>query len=106
MATDLTHVTTRFFAASRALAWHSGSLQERLADAFADHLLQVIADDLPPELREVFRDLEHRMNAVEADGDEDDPFQAAARRLTDAEAQELIEHIVVLYGRLTALAAP
>ena len=93
-----------FFAATRELAGHTGSLQERLAETYADHLLQVVADDLPPELRPVFRELETRMNAVEA-GEADDPFRAAAELLTDTEARALIDGIVALFGRLAGLTA-
>lgn len=104
MPNESARVATRFFAAVLALARHTGSLQDRLADAYADHLLQVTADELPPELRPAFREVEERMNAAEPEGDED-PFQAAARRLSDDEARGLIERLVALYGRLAELAA-
>ncbi len=99
MPDELTSVATRFLAAVLALAWHPGSLQERLADAYADHLLSVTVQDLPADLQPVFRDVEEAMNAGEPSGDED-PYQAAARRLSDEEARALIERIVALYGRL------
>jgi hypothetical protein len=94
-------VAARFFAAVCALAWHGGSLQARLADAYADHLLPVTGRDLPADLQPVFARLEERLNEAEPD-EADDPFQAAAARLTDDEARQLIERIVVLYGRLAA----
>jgi hypothetical protein len=103
MAGDATQVATQFFAAARTLAVHTGNLQERLADAYADHLLTVTMSDLPAELQPIFRELEERLNrgAESADDDDDeDPFQAAARDLTDAEARSLIERILLLYGRL------
>ena len=104
MATsDTAHVATQFFAAARALACHSGDLQERLADAYADHLLAITVHDLPAELQSTFRELENRLNRPDADS-EDDPFQAAARDLSDSEARGLIERILVLYGRLAAMA--
>ena len=93
-----------FFAATRALAAHTGSLQERLAETYADHLLQVVADDLPPDLRPVFRELETRMNAAEV-SDADDPFRAAAQLLTEAEARAMIDRIVALFARLAGLTA-
>ena len=103
MTAESSHVATNFFAAALALAWHRGSLQERLADAYADHLLQVTTDDLPPELRPVFRELEEQMNVADPEGDED-PFLVAARRLSDDETRQLIERIVAMYGRLAELA--
>ena len=104
MPTDAPQLAAIFFAATRELAAHTGSLQERLADTYADHLLQVVADDLPPELRPVFRQLEARMNADEA-SEADDPFRAAAELLTDTEARALIDGIVALFGRLAGLTA-
>jgi hypothetical protein len=101
MPTDSAQLARILFAATRELACHTGSLQERLADTFADHLLQVVADDFPPDLQPVFRELEERMNAADEDED-DDPFRAAAQRLTDDETRALIERIVALFGRLAS----
>jgi hypothetical protein len=101
VASDNAHLATQFFAAARALACHTGSLQERLADAYADHLLSVISQDLPAELQPSFRELEERLNREPSDETSDeDPFQAAARDLSDAEATALIERILIFYGRL------
>lgn len=104
MQAQPTTVAHRFFAAVMTLSCHSGTLQQRLADAYADHLLSTTADELPPDLRPVFKAIEVRMNAVEPEGD-DDPFEAATRRLSDEEVTELIERILALYGRLAAMSA-
>jgi len=104
MPTDPPHVAAIFFAATRALACHTGSLQQRLADTYADHLLQVVSGDLPPELQPIFRELEDCMNAVD-EQDAEDPFTAAALKLSDAEAQGSIDRIVALFGRLAGLGA-
>jgi hypothetical protein len=103
MVEDTAHLATRFFAAARTLACHTGSLQERLVDAYADYLLALSSDELPTELQPSFRELEEQLNRADASDDED-PFQAAARQLTDAEARALIERILVLYGRLARAA--
>ena len=102
MTVDTQRLAMTFFAAARTLARHPGTVQERLADTYADHLLQVVARDLPPELQPSFRDLEAQMSAGDED-EADDPFRAAAQRLTDAEAQDLIDHIVALFGHLAGL---
>ena len=104
MHTGPPHVAATFFAATRALACHTGSLQQRLADAYAGHLLQVVSGDLPPELQPIFRELEDCMNAVD-EQDAEDPFTAAALKLSDAEAQGSIDRIVALFGRLAGLGA-
>ena len=104
MSSELAHLATQFFAAARALAWHTGSLQERLADAYADHLLSLTGDALPPELQPAFRELEGRLTQAPADTAVDDPFQAATRAMSDAEARALIERILLLYGRLAGAA--
>jgi hypothetical protein len=92
----------QFFGAVRSLAYHTGGLQERLADAYADHLLVVTSQDLPSDLQASFRELESRLNT--ADPQDDDPFQAAARELSDDEARALIDCILVLYARLAGAA--
>jgi hypothetical protein len=104
MSSELAHLTTLFFAAARALAWHTGSLQERLADAYADHLLLITGDTLPSELQPAFRELEERLTQAPADAAVDDPFQAATRGMSDEEARALIERILMLYGRLAGAA--
>ncbi len=81
------------------MAWHTGSLPDRLADAYADHLLSVTADDLPADVRAAFRDLEQAMAAGGTSAD-DDPFQEAARRMSDQQVREMIERVLLLYGRL------
>jgi hypothetical protein len=101
VATDTTHVATQFFAAARTLAWHAGTLQERLADAYADHLLAISIHDLPSDLQPSFRELEERLNR-DAPDPADDPIAVAAGQLSDAEARALIERILLLYGRLAA----
>jgi hypothetical protein len=103
MSADTVHLTRQFFAAARALALHRGTVQERLADAYADHLLAVSVHDLPDELQAPFAELEQRMNA-QADDQDVDPIASAASQLTDAEAESLIERILVLYGRIAASA--
>ena len=100
MAGDSTQVATQFFAAARTLAWHQGDLQERLADAYADHLLTVTVSDLPAPLQDAFRELEERLNAFDDEEGEEDPFQRAARALSDDEARAMIDRILLLYGRL------
>jgi hypothetical protein len=92
----------QFFGAVRTLAYHGGGLQERLADAYADNLLVLTSQDLPPELQTSFRELESRLNT--ADPQDDDPFQAAASQLSDDEARTLIDCIIVLYAKLAGTA--
>ncbi len=43
-AGEQAHLAAQFFAAARAVACSTGTLQERLADAYADHLLRVMAE--------------------------------------------------------------
>jgi hypothetical protein len=100
---NLARVAAQFFAAACELAWSTESLQERLADAYADHLLAITNDDLPADLQPVFRELEAAMNRDDVDTDED-PFLAAARTLTDDQAKALIERILLLYARLASSA--
>jgi hypothetical protein len=102
MTVDSAQLARQFFAAARALAMHRGTLQDRLADAYADHLLAVSVHDLPTDLQDPFRELEDRLNR-EIDDEGDDPIAQSASRLSDAEAQSLIERILLLYARVAAI---
>jgi hypothetical protein len=102
MPDDSPELAAIFFSATRALAGHTGSLQERLADTYADHLLQVVVHDLPPDLQPAFRELEEYMNTTDA-SDAEDPFHAATGQLSDTEARAYIERIVALFGRLAGM---
>jgi hypothetical protein len=102
MTVDSAHVARQFFAAARALAIHRGTLQDRLADAYADHLLAVSLHDLPADLQSPFRELEDRLNG-EINDEGDDPIAQSASHLSDAEAQSLIERILLFYGRLATI---
>lgn len=104
MSADIVHLAGQFFAAARALALHRGTLQERLADSYADHLLELSTLDLPEDLQVPFRELEQRLNS-RTDDNGDDPIVLAATQLNDAEARALIERILLLYGRVAALAS-
>ena len=104
MTVDSAQVARQFFAAARALSIHRGTLQERLADAYADHLLAVSVHDLPTDLRSPFREIEERLNG-DINDEGDDPIAQSASHLSDAEAQSLIERIVLMYGRIAALAS-
>jgi hypothetical protein len=106
-AGEQARLAAQFFAAARALACSTGTLQERLADAYADHLLTVTVQDLPADLQPAFRELEEQLNSAaatssdsDAEVNDDDPFQAAAAALSDSQVRASIERILLLYGRL------
>jgi hypothetical protein len=101
VTTDSDDLARDFFAATCPLACHTGSLQQRLADAYAEHLLQVMASELPTELQAAFREVEQWLTAPAVDGD--DPLRAAAEQLNDEDARAMIERIVVLFGPLAGL---
>ena len=100
---SVNQLAQQFFAAARELALHTGSLQERLVDAYADHLLAITLHDLPDDLQPLFGELEERLNRGVGE-DDDDPFRAAAAALSDTDARQMIERILVLYARLVAAA--
>ena len=102
-STSTNQLAQQFFAAARELALHRGTLQERLVDAYADHLLAITLHDLPQDLQPIFAELEERLNSGIGE-DDDDPFRAAAAALSDTEARQMIERILVLYARLVATA--
>jgi hypothetical protein len=76
MTVDSAQLAGQFFAAARALAMHRGTLQDGLADAYADHLLAVSVHDLPTDLQGPW-ELEDRLNR-EIDDEGDDPIAQSA----------------------------
>jgi len=102
MAID--YVWEKFHLAVLTLAGGHGTVQERLADAFAGQLMRLNVNDLPEELRGDFEEVERLLTSGEPVGDEGS-VDASARSLIDNEATRLAEQIVGLYDAVTKLDA-
>jgi hypothetical protein len=85
-------------AAALTLA-RSGSIKDRLADAFRNHLSQVSADELPEGLRAEFRAC-HNALTREAPLRGEDAVRATVRKLSSHEADELACSVVRLFAAM------
>jgi len=93
--------------AALALA-RSGSIKDRLALAYRNHLAQVNAEELPDTLRAQFRAC-HEALTRERPLQGEDAVRATVRKMSNSEADEVAERVVRLYGamaRESARAAP
>jgi hypothetical protein len=78
----------------------SGTIKDRLADAFRKHLAQVSADDLPETLR---ADLHACHDALthERPLRGEDAVRATVRKMSNEEADEVARKIVRLFGAMS-----
>jgi hypothetical protein len=77
----------------------SGSIKDRLADAFRQHLSQVNPEELPDPLRAPFRTC-HDALTRERPQPGEDAVRATVRKMSGHEADELACNVVRLYGAL------
>ena len=85
-------------AAALALA-RSGSIKDRLAIAYRNHLAQVHAEELPEALRVQFLSC-HEALTRERPLHGEDAVRATVRKMSSHEADEVAERVVRLYGAL------
>ncbi len=83
-------------AAALALA-RSGSIKDRLTDAFRNHLAQINSEELPDALRAQFRAC-HEALTRERPQPGEDAVRATVRKLSAPEADALACSVVRLYG--------
>jgi len=85
--------------AALALA-RSGSIKDRLAVAYRNHLALVNAEELPDGLRAQFRAC-HDALTRERPLQGEDAVRATVRKMSSHEADELAESVVRLYGAMS-----
>jgi len=96
---DLSYSWEELYEAVLGLAQGTGTVQERLIDAFVDHLLKLKSSDLPSELQEEFTRLLEDVTWTAAQGDEE-VLRAAVRAMDEEAAQNLIDRIVCTYDQI------
>ena len=77
----------------------SGSIKDRLADAFRKHLVQVDVEELPEALRASFRACRETLTRERPLRGED-AVRATVRKMSSQEADEVAADVVRLYGAL------
>ena len=78
----------------------SGTIKDRLADAFRDHLAQLSADALPEALRADFQAC-HDALTRERPLRGEDAVRATVRKMSNQEADEVACRVVRLFGAMT-----
>jgi hypothetical protein len=82
----------------------SGSIKDRLADAFRKHLVQVDVEELPEALRAPLRACRETLTRERPLRGED-AVRATVRKMSSQEADEVAADVVRLYGALALEAA-
>jgi hypothetical protein len=71
--------------------------KEWLASSYVYHLVHLQDDDIPPELREEFREVRMELTKVRAQG-ADCSLQATVQNMDDAEVSRTVDRIVNMYN--------
>ncbi len=82
----------KFQGATLSLA-RSGSLKERLTDAYRNHLAAVAEDELPREIREQFHNVRCSLTREQPQRGED-AIRATIRKMSSHEAENIAETVV------------
>ncbi|MBS0377024.1 MAG: hypothetical protein JSS29_00950 [Proteobacteria bacterium] len=75
----------------------SGSIKDRLVDAFRNHIAQVETDELPEALRVQFKAC-HETLTRERPMPGEDAVRATVRKMSNVQADEVAASLVRLYG--------
>lgn len=93
----------KLYAAVLILASGTGSIQERLCNAYADSLMRLQdRNDFPVEMRDDFEAIQNELTAVQPLGDEGS-IKASTNAMTDDKASEIAEKIVLMYDQITRM---
>jgi hypothetical protein len=90
----------KFRGAALSLA-RSGSIKDRLTDAYRNHLAFVDESDLPIELVEEFRAVSYALNRERPLLRGEDTFRATVRKMSKTEADEVASTVVRLFGEMS-----
>jgi hypothetical protein len=90
----------KFRGAALSLA-RSGSIKDRLTDAYRNHLALVDESELPIELIEEFRAVSYALNRERPLLRGEDTFRATVRKMSSLEADEVASSVVRLFGEIS-----
>jgi VIT1/CCC1 family predicted Fe2+/Mn2+ transporter len=82
----------KFQGATLSLA-RSGSIKDRLTDAYRNHLSAVAEEELPREIREQFHDVRCSLTREQPQRGED-AIRATVRKMSSHEAETIAEKVV------------
>ena len=95
----------KFEAATASLA-RSGSIKERLAAAYRDHLSELAEDELPKEIRDEFRSLTHALTREPPLSRGEDAIRATLRKMSNDEADRVATSVVHMFTIVARTPAP
>jgi hypothetical protein len=90
----------KFRGAALSLA-RSGSIKDRLTNAYRNHLAFVDESELPGELVEEFRAVSYALNRQRPLLRGEDTFRATVRKMSNTEADEVASCVVRLFGEIS-----
>ena len=90
----------KFRGAALSLA-RSGSIKDRLTDAYRNYLAFVDEGELPIELIEEFRAISQALNRERPLLRGEDAFRATIRKMSSLEANHVASCVVLLYGEIS-----
>jgi hypothetical protein len=91
----------KFYKAIHGMAASPAPIQKRIADAYVYNLIHVKAEELPQEIQFKFRELQHKLTAVEPKNDEGSVYATTSKMSTE-EAVEIAESIVFMADIVTS----
>jgi hypothetical protein len=91
----------KFRGAALSLA-RSGSIKDRLTEAYRNHLALVDESEMPRELIAEFRAVNRALNRERPMLRGEDTFRATVRKMSSMEADEVASSVVRLFGAMSA----
>ena len=95
----------KFQAATVSLA-RSGSIKDRLADAYRNHLSELAEDELPREIRDEFRSVTEALTREPPLSRGEDAIRATLRKMSNDEADRVASSVVHMFSVVVRAPAP
>jgi hypothetical protein len=96
----MNRTTWEIFQGATLSLTRSGTLKDRLNDAYHNHLAAIDEKDLPKELREDFRSFNHRLTREPPLLRGEDPVRATIRKMSNGEAEDAATSVVRMFSAL------
>jgi hypothetical protein len=90
----------KFRGAALSLA-RSGSIKDRLTEAYRNHLAYVDESELPVELVDEFRAVSHALNRERPLLRGEDTFRATVRKMSNRDADAVASCVVSMFGAMS-----
>jgi hypothetical protein len=96
----MNRTTWEIFQGATLSLTRSGTLKDRLNDAYHNHLAGIDEKDLPKELREEFRSFNHRLTREPPLLRGEDSVRATIRKMSNGEAEDAATSVVRMFSAL------